>query len=472
MNKKTSIRTEVIAMLITMGFVMVIMLVMNVVALDVVKEQESSIETVIDAHHEALEKGDTAEQEKIDEDLESLFSKIRTKINGTIVFDYILLALMVIILAVNVLIINKSIVKPARGASKQLVDITSKIEASEGDLTERINIKSKDEIGELAKGINIFMEHLQILMKRIKEESTKLNESAEQIIAEVAESNENVGNTSAAMEQLSASMQEVSAALDQIVTGSNAVYEDVQRMSQKADDGVGMVDEIHARANEMYKSTVEGKNATNNLVEQIREMVDNAVVESKNVSKINELTGDILDIASQTNLLALNASIEAARAGEAGKGFAVVADEIRSLADNSRETANNIQAISELVTDAVTKLAKSADDMMQFIDKKVIKDYDGFVEIVGQYQNDADSMNEILVNFAENAASMQETMEIINKGISEISITVEESSKGVSNVAENAVNLVEAISAINEEVKGNKEISENLTAEVKRFKKL
>ena len=128
--------------------------------------------------------------------------------------------------------------------------------------------------------------------------------------------------------------------------------------------------------------------------------------ERKNVDKINELTGNILDIASQTNLLALNASIEAARAGEAGKGFAVVADEIRNLADNSRDTANDIQNISNMVTGAVDALAGNAEKMIQFISEHVMKDYDGFVDVADQYQNDADEMNLILMDFANKSGGM------------------------------------------------------------------
>ncbi len=469
---KRSVRTEILAMFIAMGVLILVMLWLNVMAFQVVEEQEHSIEADFKAYYEAAQSGDEAKMQEIKEDMDFWFGKMTTKIDGTIVFDVILVVVVAFVIVVNVITINKLVVNPARKASRQLKNITDKIENMEGDLTERINIKSNNEIGQLANGINAFMEQLQILMRRIKDESENLDKSTAEIIVQVSESNENVANTSAAMEELSASMEEVSATLDQIVTGSNGVYEDVQNMSQKADDGVSLVDEIHIRANEMYKKTVEGKDATTNLVAHIKENVDTAVEESKNVSKIDELTGDILDIASQTNLLALNASIEAARAGEAGKGFAVVAEQIRVLADGSKETANNIQAISGLVTEAVTKLAKSAEDMMTFIDKNVIKDYEGFVEIFSQYQRDADSMNEILVNFAENAAGMQQTMENINKGIGEISITVEESAKGVSNVAEHAVSLVSAMDMINTEVKGNKEISNSLSGEVKRFKAL
>lgn len=469
---KKSMRTEILAMFIAVGVLVIAMIILNVMALRVMSEQEHSVEADVTAYYEAVDKNDTAEMERIKADMDKLFSKMSTKIDGTVTFNYILLGLMVVIVIVDVLMLNKSIVKPAVSANKQLENITSKIENMEGDLTERINVKSKDEIGQLAGGINAFIEQLQGLMKNMKAQAEQLDKSAGEVIAQVSNSNENVANTSAAMEELSASMEEVSATLDQIVSSTNSVYEDVQNMSQKADDGVGLVDEIHVRANAMYKNTIDSKNATTSLVSEIKENVDKAVEESKNVSKIDELTGDILDIANQTNLLALNASIEAARAGEAGKGFAVVAEQIRLLADGSKETANNIQSISGLVTEAVTRLAKSTEDMMAFIDQNVIKDYEGFVNIVSQYQKDADSMNEILVNFAENAAGMQKAMETVNKGINEISITVEESAKGVSNVAENAVNLVEAMDSITKEVRGNQEISHELTNEVKRFKNL
>ena len=404
--------------------------------------------------------------------IENVSRGIDVKIAGTYVFNIVMLSIFLFLALCTVAIVIRTIGWPAKRAGKQLNQIVQKIEENEGDLTARIVVKSSDEVGQLVNGVNGFIEQLQMLMRKLQGESEQMMASADNITVRVNESNENVTNVSANMEQLAASMQEVSATLEQIVAGSEGIYEKVKAMAAKAENGASLVEEIKDKAQTIRKSTVESKTAAGNMIVGIRSMLEESVEESRSVGRINELTGEILDIAKQTNLLALNASIEAARAGDSGKGFAVVADEIRMLADNSRDTANNIQNISNMVTDAVEKLSQNAEDMLSFIDENIMKDYDDFEAVSNYYHDDAESVNEILSEFASNTSEMESIMQQINSGISNISCTVDESAKGVANAAHSAGTLVEAMAHIQEETENNQNISRELRSEVERFKRV
>ena len=154
-----------------------------------------------------------------------------------------------------------------------------------------------------------------------------------------------------------------------------------------------------------------------NLMDSILSALKRAIEDSKSVDRVNDLTGEILNISSQTNLLALNASIEAARAGEAGKGFAVVAEEIRQLADSSREAANNIQTINNMVTNAVKELIKDSSELVKYINESILPDYDNFVDSGKQYNLDATHVNEVVDHFDEQAVELNRLIVYITEAI-------------------------------------------------------
>lgn len=429
------------------------------VLVDNQKEHKDPVQEAEDAYDAVVVERQTAIQEMS-----------TAKINQTHATSIALVVVFLIVLVGTILVVMVTIARPAKRSGILLQEIVNKIENDEGDLTERIPVNTKDEVGQMAEGINGFLGQLQAVMQKLKLESEHMMSSAEAISREIDESNENASGVSAAMEEMSASMEEISATLGQMATGSDSVLDEVRNMTGQVNDGVQLVVDIRERAQNMHENTLESKSSTGKIVVDIRKTLETAVEESRSVEQIKELTGEILNITSQTNLLALNASIEAARAGEAGKGFAVVADEIRVLADNSRDTANNIQNISNQVTGAVERLAKNAENMLHFIDEKVMKDYDGFVEIVAQYEQDADNVNEILMEVAKNTNDIKDTIQSMNIGINDIAIAVDESAKGVTSVAENAVGLVESITQIQQETENNQEISAKLSSEVNRFK--
>ena len=376
----------------------------------------------------------------------------------------------VVVAVLMIFYINWTVARPARNASGHLGQIIEKIDKNEGDLTERIEVKTKDEVGQLVNGVNGFMEQLQGIMLKIRDESTHMNELVNNITTGINNSNENASSISATMEELSASMEEVAATLDEITSGSQDILNSANEMSDMAETGKEYVGGIKGRAIEVRSEVETSKSTTTEMLSGIRELLEIAIENSRSVEQINALTNDILGISSQTNLLALNASIEAARAGEAGRGFAVVADEIRELAERSKNTANNIQEISGMVTGAVEDLAKNANDMIAFIDGTVLADYDKFVGMANTYHNDADHMDEILQNFYASAERLRNTMAQMAEGIDGINIAVDESAQGVTVAAQSTGALVEALVTIKGEADVNLDISQSLQGEVSRFK--
>lgn len=387
-------------------------------------------------------------------------------LSGVLFFFYIAVALLMIV------IVNRFVAGPAKNASVHLNSIIDRIEKNEGDLTERIEIKTQDEVGQLVRGINSFIGQLQGIMQKIQKESVHMNELVENITDGINDSNENVSNVSATMQELSASMEEVAATLSQITEGAQEILNASKDMEVKAQNGTDLVREVKGRAEDVKAMATDSKESTRHMVEDIRTLLQQAIENCKSVEKINELTGEILSISGQTNLLALNASIEAARAGEAGKGFAVVADEIRMLADDSRSTANNIQEISATVMKAVMDLSKNSNDMIRFVDETVLADYDKFVDIANQYHADADHMDDILREFNHNAQELANTMSQMTDGIDGINIAVDESAQGVTVAAMSISQLVEALGTIKSEADTNQEISRQLQGEVERFKNI
>ena len=301
--------------------------------------------------------------------------------------------IMVIVVITSAIVLSKSIVSPTVHAERKLLQIIQQIEKREGDLTERVPVESKDEFGRFAQGVNSFIHSLQDIMGKIISASNHLTNSFDTIASNITKATTTSHDISSTMEELSTTMEEVSATIEIVNTNTAEVGSEVKDVANSTNNIYNYTNEMRDRAEQFEKKAISNKKATNEMISSIIETLKQAIEDSQSVNRISKLTNEILNIASQTNLLALNASIEAARAGDAGRGFAVVADEIRQLADSSRETANNIQNINQIVITAVQNLSEHANTMVEYIDSTILPDYDSFVASGRQYLEDAKYVN-------------------------------------------------------------------------------
>lgn len=369
----------------------------------------------------------------------------------------------------GILVILIGVVKPMRAATSDLMKMITEIDGGSGDLTAHLKVRGNDEIGQMVRGFNQFIDVLRNLIEKIKKGSGELEHTAASVDNGVRAAGDKITGTSATMEQLAASMEEVSATVINITENIESIRKDITVMADKTGEGLERVDSIRQKAEGMKADATASQVSAADMVARISGELSTAIEQSKQVEEINKLTDEILSISSQTNLLALNASIEAARAGEAGKGFAVVADEIRKLADESRNTANGIQNISKMVTESVENLAGNAGKMLDFVNQDVLNDYKGMVESGETYNEDAVQMNEMMQDLQSVAENLRRAANEISEAADGVSNAVNQSAAGVSNAAEYTSELAGHMTGINESVEKNVNIAESLKNEVAGF---
>lgn len=403
------------------------------------------------------------------EQADNAVGKMRASYNLSIIIAAVCFGLTVLMIVIAILICQLKVASPIAKSSKKVDQMIKLIEEGNGDLTMRLDIKSNDEIGRLAAGINIFLEKLQGIMAKLVVGTAKLNEVVANVSEDVSSSNANAEDISSTMQQLSASMQEISSTVQYVNESTVTVGKTVKDIADKTNSINTYSNQMRDRADELAKQANQNKMDAGKMVSNIVSTLKKAIDDSKRVEKVNELTEEILNISSQTNLLALNASIEAARAGEAGKGFAVVADEIRELADLSRDTANNIQSINEYVTQAVSALADNSKNMINFVEKSILPDYDKFVVAGEKYNEDACYVSETMTDFNSNADELKKAMDDIVASIDKIANEIDLGSRAITNAATSTSDFVQQMNDISEEMGNSAAAVEDLKSEADAF---
>lgn len=397
-----------------------------------------------------------------DYDASSIAAELQKAVDQTLQIGGICLILAILILTIIVSRITKGLMQ----VNAKIYDLVH----NEGDLTQKLDVRSGDELELIAGNVNELLAYIRKIMIGISSGSMRLMSTSRKMVDHLSSADESITDVSATMQEMSAAMEETTSSLNQITEAIDEIYSSVERIAGNADAGKVSSQEMESRASGANDAAAEGQKKANIETEKMAASLNEKIVRSRSVEQIEVLTSNIIEITEQTNLLALNASIEAARAGEAGRGFAVVADEIGKLAGNSADAAAKIRQVSAEVIQAVDELAEGAGQMIEFVRNATEEGFGGLVATSENYATDANAMRAMMEQFAQTAEELRSTMDGIRESISAVNIAVEESAKGIAGVSESSVQLTGNVNDIQSEASDNNGIAEDLATEVARFK--
>ncbi len=336
-------------------------------------------------------------------------------------------------------VIAKSIADPLAVAVKHLNLVASR------ELSEDIPLvllKRKDEVGDIVKAVDGMKNSLKEIMIHIKDESKNTVETVGSVQKLIGHLNVNTQEASATTEELSASMEETAASTQEMNSTALELNTEIEKNVKTALEGESFAHEINERAVGLKESAISSKKLANQVYEGAKENLEIAIRESEVVVEINVLSEEILKISAQTNLLALNAAIEAARAGSAGLGFAVVANEVKKLAEQSNNTAEKIQKITNKVVSSVGNLSKGAFEILEFIDTRVKKDYDALAITAEKYNEDAVYIEKFAIDSSHSSQKLMVSIQNLTSVIEEITKVTNEGANGNTNIAERILGIV------------------------------
>lgn len=299
-----------------------------------------------------------------------------------------------------------------------------------------------DEVGTMGNAVIHMREQLGGIVSELNDISEKLVKDSDSLY-EISEGvNQASTNNSAINQKMAATMEKTSASMQSVTAHVENMNRNAAAVAGHINAGTQLTADARQKSTVIHEKTSASREETLQVYDKIQKTSQEAIVKAQKAAQINELAKAIQDIADQTNLLSLNASIEAARAGEEGRGFGVVASEIASLATQSTQTGANIVAIVDDVNSSVETLRSCLVDALNFLEHKVINDYDEFMQSSDEYSGTTGSIEAFMNQANEEVMELKRFIDEIACAVSEVNDNISDCTMGISDIAQKTTDVV------------------------------